>query len=119
MGKYSKVEDVLESYTSFYQGDSPSVEYKNCLGEPVIFSAAQNGDLDALHLLIKFGANINSRGEHGNTPLHQAIEACQFEAARYLLSNGADPSIKNNEGKLPKNCCWEGEWLGIFGENNA
>jgi ankyrin repeat protein len=119
MKNYSRLEDVLAAYTSFDEGDTPSVEYKTIMGEPVIFAAAHNGDLEALELLLAVGANIDSRGEYGNTPLHEAIEACNFEAARYLLSKGAKPNIRNGEGKLPKDCCWEGEWPGIFGEQNA
>jgi ankyrin repeat protein len=119
MSEYTRIEDVLSAYTSFAEGEAPTPEYKNLLGEPVIFSAAHNGDLEALRLLLESGANVNSRGEYGNTPLHEAIEACQFEAARYLLLNGANPNIENAEGKQPKNCCWEGEWPGIFGDENA
>jgi len=119
MSNYSSIKEVLETYTSFDDDDVPSPEYRTLLGEPVIFAAARNGDLGAIRLLLECDADVNSRGEYGNTPLHSAIEACQFDAARYLLSKGADPNMKNQEGKLPRDCCWEGEWLGIFGESNV
>ena len=119
MSKYSKLEDVQDKYSDFYEGDIPSVEFKTVLGEPVIFSTIQNEDIEAVKFLLLHGANIQSLGEYGNTPLHEAINAGHFDIARYLLSKGANPDVKNQEGKYPKDCCWEGEWLGIFGKENA
>ena len=119
MSKYSKLEDVLDKYSDFYEGDIPSVEFKTVLGEPVIFSAIHNEDIEAVKFLLLHGANFQSLGEYGNTPLHEAINVGHFDIARYLLSKGANPNIKNQEGKYPKDCCWEGELLGIFGEKNA
>ena len=35
----------------------------------------------------------------GNTPLHDACSRGKIECIKLLLSNGADTTIKNNEGK--------------------
>ena len=37
----------------------------------------------------------------GNTALHKAAECNQPNACRFLIANGADPSIKNCEGHVP------------------
>ena len=35
----------------------------------------------------------------GDTPLHDACSGGKIECIKLLLSNGADTTIKNNEGK--------------------
>ena len=37
----------------------------------------------------------------GNTALHKAAECNQPSACRFLIANGADPLIKNCEGRVP------------------
>lgn len=38
---------------------------------------------------------LNSCDEHGNVPLHWAVERNQAESCRALLDRGADPNILN------------------------
>jgi hypothetical protein len=47
--------------------------------------------------------------------LHHAIRMGEFEIARMLLAHGADPRIRDIDGKASYDCCWEGGWEGIFG----
>ena len=37
----------------------------------------------------------------GNTALHKAAECNKPSACRFLIANGADPLIKNCEGRVP------------------
>ncbi len=46
--------------------------------------------------LVARGGNINARDEDGNTPLFQS---CSVEGVQAMLDAGADPSLRNNEGK--------------------
>jgi ankyrin repeat protein len=48
--------------------------------------------------LLKHGAPVNARQQHGWTPLHAAAQNGNLEIIEILLQNGADPSIKNEEG---------------------
>lgn len=50
--------------------------------------------------LVKAGAKINQRGFQGKTPLHEAVTA-EFKVplALEFIRLGADPSIKDEEGK--------------------
>lgn len=61
--------------------------------EKLIASAGQ-GDLDGLKLLLLHGADINAKTECGLTALHAAQISGRKEAAKLLVDQGADASIK-------------------------
>lgn len=48
--------------------------------------------------LIRNGANIHSKDDYGNTPLHYTVNA---EMAEYLIKKGADVNSTNNKGQTP------------------
>ncbi len=62
--------------------------------------AAVWGDCDAIQLLIDSGARIDQSGEHGFTPLMEAVAQNHREATALLISLGAEP-LRNNDGELP------------------
>lgn len=75
--------------------------------EAIIYS-----DLEMLKLLIKSGANIQARGERGDTLLHTAIkypphhwngglQNINRDLIDFLIEHGIDPQEKNDEGKTP------------------
>lgn len=89
-------------------------------GETPLHLAALKGYVDIVELLVKHGSNVNARDNNGDTPLHLAAskgtntlfseiglspsitEGCNVDyvsVVRLLLESGADPSIRNNEGK--------------------
>jgi ankyrin repeat protein len=41
-------------------------------------AASESGNADAIHFLLKHGANVNQRDEHGWTPLMYAAGAARF-----------------------------------------
>jgi hypothetical protein len=61
--------------------------------------ASSEGDLKAVKDLISGGADIDRKGEHGDTPLIAATKQDNIEVIKLLLVNGADPSKKNDFGK--------------------
>ncbi len=51
-------------------------------------------------ILVDAGADVNARSiVHGFVPLHEARTTRMVD---FLLENGADPSIKNNDGQTPE-----------------
>jgi ankyrin repeat protein len=52
--------------------------------------------------LLDAGAKVDARGEHGYTPLHEAVEQAHIEAVRLLMLRGASQSVQNNWGQTPK-----------------
>jgi ankyrin repeat protein len=54
--------------------------------------------VDIITSLLAAGATIDARGEHGDTPLHDATSQGHAKAVELLLASGADPSIENEMG---------------------
>jgi hypothetical protein len=67
--------------------------------EPDIWTAAGQGDLEALAKLHAEGANLNALDpELGLTPLVATTGTGQTAAALWLLDNGADPNARSGDG---------------------
>ncbi|KAH9987410.1 ankyrin repeat-containing domain protein, partial [Russula vinacea] len=74
-------------------------------------SAAFNGDLEMVQVLLKYKADINARDTHGGTPLHSAshgdtwkdphIASSLSKVARLLLEHGADVNARTNHQSTP------------------
>ncbi len=71
-------------------------------GASVLFSAALSGDIDILNLVFDAGAQgINDRDNRGATPLHYAVTKQHTGAVRWMLAHGADPTLRDKDGKTP------------------
>lgn len=65
-------------------------------------SPSKNGKLKTLvNSLIERGAEINTRDQTGNTPLHHAAYSNNALLAQHFLNKNADRTIKNNSGFTP------------------
>lgn len=70
-------------------------------------SAARFGRLDVLELLVKYGGDVNEldndvesiNGPKG-TPLENAVDAGQEEAAQWLLAHGAKDFLVDKETSI-------------------
>lgn len=60
-------------------------------------------DTESIRLLLRSDAKINQPGSHGETAIHIAVMARNYDATKYLLANGADPNIiiQDNNLSLP------------------
>ena len=63
--------------------------------------AASRGSVEELAALIQAGADVKARGEHGNTPLHEAVSHNHLDAIQFLLDHGASAAAKNDDRKTP------------------
>jgi hypothetical protein len=93
--------------------ERPKVDSIGIFGSQPLKIAVTWDDVIAVELLLDAGAAINAKNEGGNTALHHAISMGNFGVARLLIRRGADQSIRNEEGKLPRDLCWSGEWEGL------
>ncbi len=81
-------------------GANPNALSGHC-GETLLMIAALKGNLEALHALIKAGADLNAKDNHGQTPLMYAINGRHLEALHALIKAGADLNAKDNDGYTP------------------
>ena len=73
--------------------------------------------VDFIKELVRHGSNINLVDEMGDTPLHIAVESDNLSAIRVLLDLGADTSIKNRNGRTPRELAYlknEKEVINLF-----
>jgi len=100
----SNLEALLEEYSRVpeYTGIVlDSVETLSLFGTKPISVAAIRGLVSDLETLISAGANVNERGEHGYSPLHEAVAQGHLEVVKLLIRRGADPSLKNDDLVTP------------------
>lgn len=85
-------------------------------GQTVFHIAADKGDVNILKKLANVKANINAQDKEGNTALHKAaLVAKNDEALKYLISIGADKSIKTDFDETAYDLAKENE---ILAKNN-
>lgn len=92
------VETVLRDYAQLPEYSEvllTNVNQKSLFGDFPINIAATRGIPHEVLTLLLAGANINARGEHGYTPLHNAVEQGHLDIVRLLIKYNADRSIKN------------------------
>jgi ankyrin repeat protein len=51
--------------------------------------------------LLKRGAPVNARQQHGWTALHAAAQTGDWDMVEVLLQYGGDPRAQNDDGKTP------------------
>ena len=83
------------------------VNIKGPMGFTCMHFLCSKGQLEPLKALLEdknIGLQINTRSQELNTPLHVAITNNNLEIALYLVSKGADKTVKNGSGKTPLEC---------------
>jgi len=73
-------------------------------GNTALWFAAQGpaaGGVEVARLLIAAGADVNRNCEHGRTALQMAAAWGHLDMVQFLIENGADPTIRDDEGMTP------------------
>jgi ankyrin repeat protein len=65
-------------------------------GTTSLHKAAQNGDLEAMQVLLDRGADVNARDNFEESPSWDAIRFGKLEAMQLLLEHGADANSQNS-----------------------
>jgi ankyrin repeat protein len=66
-----------------------------------LMKAIENNNLESVRMLVSQGANINYRGQHGETPLIKAMHCEDSRICRFLLDAGADVNLATINGYSP------------------
>lgn len=75
-------------------------EYEQ-LGQTALHIAADRGNVQRIHTLLRHGVDLEARDLDGNTPLMLAVSAEELEAVNRLLEAGADITTQNYVGDTP------------------
>ena len=76
----------------------------------LLFATSNSGERVAA--LIAQGADVNARGDYGNTPLHSAVVAAPA-TVETLLNHGAIIDARNSGGYTPLSCATAHYYVGI------
>ncbi|MCE7984276.1 MAG: sigma-70 family RNA polymerase sigma factor [Caldilinea sp. CFX5] len=71
-------------------------------------TAALEGQLATLELLLLDGLDVNAPGHKGQTLLHWAAQQGQYDVVELLLQHKADPTLKDRNGKTALQLAVEG-----------
>ena len=71
------------------------------MGRTPLFVAFDDSCLEAFHLLLAKGADVNVQDHSGQTPFHVVCQGVSLEAAHLLLAKGADVNVQDHSGRTP------------------
>lgn len=80
------------------------VDAKDYDGSTALHTAAEDGRLSAVSLLLERRAAVDTRNPYADTPLHYAARGGCVEVARRLVAHGADVRAPNKFGVTPLEC---------------
>lgn len=83
------------------KGANPNIASNNQFKVAPIHSACAISHFEIVKILIKNGADINTKQMQGFTPLHSAAYNGQTKLAKLLIDNGADINAKMDNGNTP------------------
>lgn len=83
--------------------NSPALaaSYEDYIGNSLLHEAASQGDLQHIVFLISLGANINKKGNNGETPIYVAVRNLNVEAVKLLIEYGAKIKVGNDQSETP------------------
>ncbi len=96
----------------------PSLAYRSNSVYSVLEAAAA-GDVATLEARLAEGESPSEVDERGNTPLHYAVRGESVRALELLLEAGADPAVRNAQGRTPYELCRHASFLRPLQEAEA
>jgi hypothetical protein len=77
----------------------PWARYNPKMKGEALISKASGGYLEEIKSIVEGGGDVNWQTTAGTTPLMAAVSAGSSEVVQYLIAQGADPSLRNQNGK--------------------
>jgi ankyrin repeat protein len=100
--KYAELEMMLKKgINNNNMMTSIFVDDKDENGRTSLFTAALMGNVEAITLLLHYGADVAARDKDKMTSLHWAASQTNLEAVEILFNNNADIEAKDKERRSP------------------
>jgi len=110
---YACIEGHLDVVRELLSTDHINVNYTDYDGDSAFSVACSEGYLEIVRVLLLDGdIDVNHFNYDGTTPLSHACYHGNTEIAQFLIDNGADKDITDNDGNSPL------YWAEEFGHNN-
>merc|ERR1712096_497604 len=90
-----------ESVESMIQQDTELLHVRDLSQNSLLILAAQNNHRRIAKLLVRFRVDIDATNNRGNTALHYCYAYGYSALAEFLVLQGADERIRNDEQKYP------------------
>ena len=75
-------------------------------GSTLVHSASINEHEEVVRLLSKNGLSMNTQGNRGEAPLHDASRTGNYAVSKLLLDLDADRTVKDKSGRTPATFAW-------------
>ncbi|MBX9586694.1 MAG: ankyrin repeat domain-containing protein [Gammaproteobacteria bacterium] len=92
---------VIETFSKLTQRQQNLADMEDNLGNLPLHYATQNNMTKSVGALLLNTSNINKQNKDGKTALHLAAEIGNPDIINMLYFKGADPFVKDKEGKTP------------------
>ena len=79
----SEIREVMENEQVNVNQLSPS-------GKTLLHKAAAAGDIESIHTLVSYGADVNLTDQNGVPPFHSALRHAHYKCAVFLIEQGTD-----------------------------
>ena len=79
-----------ELMSRLLEAEPLGIDDVNSQGQTALFLAAKNNQLEAVKLLVDFGADLNLSDAVGIAALHRTSQECTDELVQYLIDQGAN-----------------------------
>ena len=97
-------DESIKRFEQMFRTEKFDFDYRGDKGGNILHYAVMLENLDRVKILVEKGADVNATDNHGQTPLHQAVEGVHYsddksgnmEIVKYLVEHGADVNAKSN-----------------------
>ncbi len=91
----------VDELTRLLESDATLMTAADAEGHNVLYTAARDGHVACVELLLARGADKDAKNNHGTTPLLGAASEGHENCVEALLRAGADKEAKSNDGNTP------------------